>query len=550
MAYRFAEKILGVEITRTGIYGVVLHHHGKRTEVLHTSHILYSEGFSVEGASHALEALISHPEVNACRVSAVVFSAAILSFRELNFPFKSETKIRQVLDFELTSHLPLAHEAYTTDFVVMDHLAHAATDSQAIPVLTASIPTDILDTCYMQLKENGLTPKVITAGGLLQATLFLDEKNEHTPSPSPLPNVEKPKPSPLHPKVLRGLHSIKTFRKQSPQKENRRKAVPTILMEGHDSDINAILLYKGRISGIRSFHGRLALPLSINGEDKYKIKKLHSSGEIPSNIQSMLSQTVTCFALRHDIDTTVDQWGIQWDRSSGRSSNIRFKRKHDQSTPDLQGEDPSKQWDDEKWLNAVSVASLSRRTKPLIDFCNQKYQNGSVFKAYRHHMVALSFFMLLSFFSFFLNIRQETSILKQKLAKLDQKLTGQFQQIFPEIKVIVDPLMQMQVKVKEAQKVRGFGGSGKGRTGAKIPPVLDILYVISKETPQQINVTLHRFIYNDERVVISGSTDNFNSVDQIKNSLERIPMFKKVTISNAAAEKNGSGVKFSYSITF
>ena len=552
MAYRTAEKILGVEITRTGIYGVVLHLHGKRTKVLHTSQTGYSEGFSVEGVSHALETLISHPEVMACRTAAVIFSAALLSFRVLDFPFKSETKIRQVLDFELASHLPLAHEAYTTDFVVLDHLAHAATDSQAIPVLTASIPTDLLDTCYTQLKENGLTPKVITAGGLLQGQLFLNERSRTSLVNETSPDVKQTKQSLFNPQKANRFKGFEIFKKRRALKKNHRQATPIILMERHDKAINAILLYKGHVSGIRSFHDRFALPLSINGEDKHKTKKLHSNDDIPLDIKPILTQTVTSFALRHDIDMTVDQWNVQWDPLPRQNDQtMRSLKGGDLSVQwNDEGEDFSVQWGDKKWHNAVSVASLSPRTKPLIDFCNQKYQDGSIFKRYQRQMVVLSFFMLLSFFSFFFNIRHETMLIKQAISKLDRQLIGQFQQTFPEIKVIVDPLMQMQVKVKEAQKERGFGGSGKGGAGAVTPPVMDVLYALSEKIPRQINVTLHRLIYNDERVVISGTTDNFNSVDQIKNSLERTPMFKKVTISNAAADKNGSGVKFSYSITF
>jgi len=44
--------------------------------------------------------------------------------------------------------------------------------------------------------------------------------------------------------------------------------------------------------------------------------------------------------------------------------------------------------------------------------------------------------------------------------------------------------------------------------------------------------------------VISGNTDTFNAVDNIKNRLEKSDLFKKIIISSANIDKSDNRVRF------
>ncbi len=59
---------------------------------------------------------------------------------------------------------------------------------------------------------------------------------------------------------------------------------------------------------------------------------------------------------------------------------------------------------------------------------------------------------------------------------------------------------------------------------------------------------ISRFLFNEKRIVISGSTDNFNNVDKIKNKLEASDLFGNVSISSAAADKKEDRVNFKFII--
>jgi len=57
-------------------------------------------------------------------------------------------------------------------------------------------------------------------------------------------------------------------------------------------------------------------------------------------------------------------------------------------------------------------------------------------------------------------------------------------------------------------------------------------------------VDFTRLVIQPENVVISGTTDTFNSVDDIKSRLEQIQYFKKVTISSSNIDRSGEEVRF------
>jgi hypothetical protein len=51
-------------------------------------------------------------------------------------------------------------------------------------------------------------------------------------------------------------------------------------------------------------------------------------------------------------------------------------------------------------------------------------------------------------------------------------------------------------------------------------------------------------VIQPDNVIISGTTDTYNSVDTIKSGLEQIPYFEKVTISSSNIDRSGNEVRF------
>ena len=62
--------------------------------------------------------------------------------------------------------------------------------------------------------------------------------------------------------------------------------------------------------------------------------------------------------------------------------------------------------------------------------------------------------------------------------------------------------------------------------------------------PANLDVVFTRMVISQQNVNISGMTDTFNSVDDMKARLESDPTFKAVTITSAQVERSGNRVRF------
>ena len=123
--------------------------------------------------------------------------------------------------------------------------------------------------------------------------------------------------------------------------------------------------------------------------------------------------------------------------------------------------------------------------------------------------------------------------------RVDNQIAEVFTSTFPEVKQIRDPFQQMQVKVQEAKKNAGFQSEDRPHIRS-----IDILNRISTQIPASIVIDISRMVISPENVLISGNTDTFNSVDDIKGKLEQIDFFKKVTINSANIDRSGKEVRF------
>jgi len=143
----------------------------------------------------------------------------------------------------------------------------------------------------------------------------------------------------------------------------------------------------------------------------------------------------------------------------------------------------------------------------------------------------------------FMNIMIDNSSSGKQLLSLDARIHEIFKSTFPEVKRIVDPLQQMRIKIEEIKKKQIIGGDAGGYL-----PRIEILKQISSRIPSGLDVDLNRLVINPDNILISGITDTFNSVDDMKNQLGREPLFKSATISSANIEKSGKRVRFKLKI--
>ncbi len=133
----------------------------------------------------------------------------------------------------------------------------------------------------------------------------------------------------------------------------------------------------------------------------------------------------------------------------------------------------------------------------------------------------------------------QSALLQSRTDELDARMGAIFKEAFPEVKRPADPFQQMRVSLQELKK-------NAGTAGESLPAVrsIDLLKSVSESIPEEIAVVFDRMVIGPEGFLVSGTTSAFNSVDEIKGHLERVPRFKKVTISSANTDRSGKEVNF------
>jgi len=123
--------------------------------------------------------------------------------------------------------------------------------------------------------------------------------------------------------------------------------------------------------------------------------------------------------------------------------------------------------------------------------------------------------------------------------RLKGEMEAIFKNTFPEITRIVNPLVQMEGKLREVQapeiSIPLFNDEKR---------ILNILSDISGKIPETLKIHVSRLVVDQESVQVKGTTDAFNNVNIIKNNLADSDSYSEVKIVSAAADKKKGGIRF------
>lgn len=180
----------------------------------------------------------------------------------------------------------------------------------------------------------------------------------------------------------------------------------------------------------------------------------------------------------------------------------------------------------------------------LLNLCTGKFRPDSFIRTHFVQMAASIALLLVLIALLMVNVGLENKRLETRVAGLDQKAVSIFKSCFPHRTTVKDAYFEMKANVGQALKKAGTAGRS---SGAKVM-VLDVINELSGKIDPGIDMEISRFLLNDGRLILSGSTDNFNNVDRIKTLIESSSLFKKVDIGSAAAQKKTSRIKFKFNI--
>lgn len=519
-----SEKILGIDLGPDFLVSVVIEHSFKGTRLLEICRITMddireSDNLTAEGEpersffENALALMNTKMDLNGCFTVALSLSPRLCSFRNLFVPFYSGNKIRQILDFELAVHLPLNNANYLSDFVMLgpfhgrdknerksffekkiDEFLNKKRKRDKNFLFTISVPGDDVDNVFTSLGGRGYQFDMITSGGYASAVLFLARKKE----------VED-----------------------------------AVFLDSGEGYTFICLIFRGRIVSARSLGIQKTVNLLVvtiyqfvqgfrfrygvdfNPEHCYVLPSCRAHQEFEKNLEREMAGKLSC--------TVISVKPADYIEISEGVGNAVSKAGHG-------------------YLNAVAPALIAGESLSAINLCRGPYARDAFWEKNGRYIVSSTLFFLVMSAAFIFNILTDSSILEKKIARLDNAANAIYRESFPGAAVIVDPLMQMKINVREAEKKYQSVTGSRNAAGGSRAPAIEILYAISASMPEGVQVEITRLFLSNDRVVISGSTNEFNNVDRIKTGLERSRRFQEVKITSAASAENGTRVRFNFAL--
>ena len=415
----------------------------------------------------------------------VSIPAAEVAFRNMSVPFKNPKKIRQILPFELESTLPVSIENLSIDFFPLKRSdLHSGTD-----IIVGCVEKDRLSTYLTTLSKFNLHPDIVTVSGF-PITYCLSKQSDF-PENGLILDIGN-KTVTLFVIVSHQIHLIRvlSFR-------NTGESRVQLLSQRIRHTLYAFEDILGRNLQIEE------LIITGNGADNAKL---------PSDLSGYLGISVRSSNLAEVLD-------------------FRFKK------------EPGNLWNPSLMDSTLALGQMELEGSGIFNFRKRSFLEKQFWaehgKRIVHTGVLATIVLLVSFF----HILFDTYALQRKVVQTDQKIAAVFQKTFPEVKRIVDPLHQMRVKIENVKTIAVFPGESDNRYRT-----IDVLNHISKQLPQVIDTEITRLVISPENTLISGNTDTFNTVDDIKNRLEAAAIFRKVTISSANMDRSDNRVRFKIKI--
>ena len=492
-----AIKILGVDFRENAVSAVLIRGSYKGTWLEAHGHVVLDQPEDLEkGLKSCLETVSGQADISNAVCIAAIPSDRFF-FRNIFSPFTDPQKIDQTLPYALEQSLPVPADDLAIDFIPVGctkpgnqfisrlrQLMGAAPRAASTRILTAAIEKSQLSAYLSCLKQCGLEPERIVPGGYALSLCLMHALR--SPSSWLLVDADKNHTS-LFLVLSRTLVVIRAF----PGSGTFSSAAKI------SSDLFPLI--------------RQTLLASCK---ETRIDRIFLSGSLSdvSAVAAMLSET--CDLPVQPVNLVAD-------------ADIRLQS------------DPPSYWRPETGDSALAAAMVRMIGLSGLNLRKGAFGLKTSWAAYRTGLLRTAVMAGLMVLAAFAYVRIDTQILEKRLDFLNRRIEQVLTGTFPEITTIVEPLHQMREHVRDAQRrIPGSDDKGQGR-------FVDILARISSRIPENVPVELVRFVYDDSGLQLTGHTESFNFVEEIKRRLEGPNGgFSLVTIVSANVDNTGSRIQF------
>lgn len=475
------KKILGLDIQNHAVAAVVVNS-GLRTSRIESYTFIPFDDPDAEdrGFSAALDILTQRLDLNGC-VCVASLPPDRASFRNLQVPFRQTKKIRQILPFELEPSLPFPVEEVVIDF----HPIRNDTLAEATDLIAAAYETAGMRHYLEQLSARRIEPRIVTVGAYAAAICLCR-----------LGNIP----------------------------------ANSLLVDVGDRSSTMFVLVEGQLRLVRSLPLGTAKPFRPEllcqniQRTLFALEELVDSDYLPEQLL-ITGPAVGRNGMAADIGQMLNIPAVQTDLTRDTENRI--------------DEFPADAWHPHQMNNALALALLEVLGIKGLNFRKGPFAIRKRWAAYKQNITVAAILAGVLLLAMLTNVFLDYRIKARRLEALNQRITEIFQTTFPEVTRVVDPLQQMQVKIRDLKS-----SSLSASDPAATLPAVDILNEISRRIPGEADVQFSRLVLGDDSVIVSGDSDTFNSVDTVKGSLEASDVFQEVTIVSTTKEAKDNRIRF------
>ncbi len=411
-------------------------------------------------------------------VCRLALGAEFFSFRNLALPFSDRKKIAQALPFELENFSVSEVDGLATDFLISEK------GPEGSKIVAATIEKELLADLLATLAEAGVDPESIEVGGVRIALRLADLLSEDC-----------------------------------------------VLLDIRDSLAELIIVSNGGVVLIRSLH--FDSTARENGNQFQGLGLLVKQTLLVSRLVDLEKKEFTLCLIGEEIE----QSKVAAQLSSQLAVKVKNYQLSDQSLIRI---DPSVVRAYRfRQMDLVLALALKLKVKNrTFNFRTGEFKRKKSMPELRTIFLRAGVPLLLlltfviSYFAYdYKKLGDQYEVYRQQVVQV-------FNETLPEVKRVVNPVQQLQVRINEIRKTYS------GREGGTGHSVLALLTEISARIPVSYPVIVKRMVADSDTIRIKAVTKDFNTVDNVQKELEKSSYFQTVTISSANQSPKGEEVSF------
>jgi len=491
---------LAIDISADVVAGVAISESKQNVDILSAHYCLLSESLSIE---QAIGEILENCQIvpGHCQVS---LGAEQFHYRLLNVPFSDLKKIRSIIPFELEDNTSFQDNSFLYDYLLQP------TDEEGTDVFAVMTAKPAVQDLLDLLGDRGIDPEVITVSGLPLVWNLLRRQKDQAPTFALV-------------QISWARATMFTVI------ENELKAVRSIALTLSGMQATELSGYidapeKGLSPPFQESLRRLASDIS------YSLVAAQSMGPEIDIIP------VICTGVAGNLPQVREFLGRELGMSLGEiASQSDLEDKNHAVLDGIAGNG---------YLdNAMALASCGPKDRGRINFRRDEFAFAGREDRYNKVLKYAGGALILAAVAVIIYQAVSYQNMKSERQELVAQIESLYLQTVPDSSPGPEPLKQLQVKLRDMGEV-----SATGTIKDPTLTTVKLLADISSRIPASIEVSFERLIYDRKTLRIRGMTDNFNTIDLIKNRLTQSPLFTDVAIGSANVDPKAKGVRFELKI--